>query len=78
MATTTHPKRFLDKPTLYQEVTDKIIAELEVGRVPWVQPWTSAGVNATLGLPKNAATRRPYSGINILILWSALAERGFC
>ena len=25
--------------SLYQEVTDKIIAELEQGRVPWVQPW---------------------------------------
>jgi antirestriction protein ArdC len=77
MATTTHPKRFPDKPTLYQEVTDKIIAELEAGRVPWVQPWGSAGVNATLGLPKNAATGRKYSGINIIILWAAVAERGF-
>jgi antirestriction protein ArdC len=71
-------KTFPDKQTLYQEVTDKIIAELEAGRVPWVQPWGSAGVNASLGLPKNAATGRRYSGINILILWGAVAERGFC
>ena len=77
MATTTTRKRFPDKPTLYQEVTDKIIAELEAGRVPWVQPWGSAGINATLGLPKNAASGRQYSGINILILWAAVAERGF-
>lgn len=26
-----------DRPGLYQEITDKIIAELEAGRVPWVQ-----------------------------------------
>ena len=77
MPATTHPKRFPDKASLYQEVTDKIIAELEAGRVPWVQPWGSAGVNATLGLPKNAATGRQYSGINIIILWAAVAERGF-
>jgi N-terminal domain of anti-restriction factor ArdC len=68
-------KSFADRTSLYQEITDKIIRELEQGRVPWVQPW--AGVPAPLGLPKNAATGRPYSGINILILWLACTERGF-
>jgi antirestriction protein ArdC len=68
-------RRETDRPSLYQEVTDKIVAELEAGRVPWVQPWgrTQAG----LGLPKNAATGRHYSGINILILWGAVIERGY-
>lgn len=51
------------KPSLYQEVTDRIIAELEAGRLPWVQPWGRA--KAGLGLPANAATGRRYSGINI-------------
>ena len=68
-------KSFADRTSLYQEITDKIIRELEQGRVPWVQPW--AGVSAPLGLPRNAATGRAYSGINILILWCAVAERGF-
>ena len=27
-----------DRTSLYDEITDKIIAELEAGRVPWVQP----------------------------------------
>src|SRR5713226_209711 len=49
-----------EKASLYQEVTDKIIAELEQGRVPWVQPW--GGARAVLGLPRNAATGRRYSG----------------
>ena len=72
-------KSFADRTALYQEITDKIIADLEQGRVPWVQPWlgSARGVGAPLGLPRNAATGRPYSGINILILWSAVAERGF-
>lgn len=64
-----------DKPSLYQEVTDRIIAELEQGRVPWVQPWGRA--KAGLGLPRNAATGRRYSGVNILILWGAVIEKGF-
>ena len=50
---------------------------LEDGRVPWVQPWGTDHVNAALGLPKNATTHRPYSGINILILWRAVIEGGY-
>jgi antirestriction protein ArdC len=64
-----------DRASLYQEVTDQIIAELEQGRVPWVQPW--GGAKAGLGLPSNAATGRRYSGVNILILWGAVIERCF-
>jgi antirestriction protein ArdC len=28
-----------ERQSLYGEVTAKIIAELEEGRLPWVQPW---------------------------------------
>ena len=68
-------KSFTDRNSLYQEITDKIIAELEQGRVPWMQPWANAA--APLGTPRNAATQRLYTGINILILWMACTERGF-
>ncbi len=61
--------------TLYQEVTDRIVSELEQGRVPWVQPWD--GARCGLSLPTNAATGNHYSGINILILWDAVTGRGF-
>lgn len=66
-----------DRTNLYSEITDKIIAELEAGRVPWVQPWGTAAAKAPLGLPKNASTERQYSGINVLLLWGAVIERGF-
>lgn len=66
-----------DRASLYDEITDKIIAELEAGRVPWVQPWGTAAANVPLSMPKNAATGRRYSGINVLILWGAVIERGF-
>ena len=67
----------IQRDNLYREITDKIIAELEQGIVPWVQPWTSGKQLFPLGLPVNGLTRRSYSGINILLLWSALEERGF-
>ncbi|MGE0502527.1 MAG: ArdC family protein [Rhizobiaceae bacterium] len=66
-----------DRTNLYSEITDKIIAELEAGRVPWVQPWGTAAAKAPLGLPKNASTGRTYSGINVLLLWGGVIERGF-
>ncbi|MEA2905595.1 MAG: hypothetical protein QOI12_2982 [Alphaproteobacteria bacterium] len=66
-----------DRPELYQEITDKIIAELEVGRVPWVEPWGTAAAKSPLNMPKNASTDRRYSGINLLILWGAVIEHGF-
>lgn len=68
-------RRNEDRASLYKQVTDKIVGELEAGRVPWVQPWGRA--KAGLGLPQNAATERRYSGINVLILWGAVIERGF-
>ena len=66
-----------DRASLYDEITGKIITELEAGRVPWVQPWGTAAAKAPLAMPKNAATGRQYSGINVLILWGAVIEHGF-
>jgi antirestriction protein ArdC len=66
-----------DRASLYTEITDKIIAELEAGRIPWVQPWGTAAIKAPLAMPRNASTQRRYSGINVLILWGAVIERGF-
>src|SRR5271166_3541036 len=54
---------------IYETVTNRIIAELEAGAIPWTQPWKnqkSGGV-----MPLNRATGRPYSGINIPILCGA-------
>jgi antirestriction protein ArdC len=64
-----------DRQSLYGDVTSRIIAELEAGRLPWVQPWDKAKCPCTM--PANAVSKRPYSGINVLILWSAAIEQGF-
>jgi antirestriction protein ArdC len=62
--------------SLYDEVTTKIIAQLEDGRLPWVQPWGKLGGPA-LSLPRNGVTGRRYSGVNILLLWGAVIEHGY-
>jgi antirestriction protein ArdC len=67
----------IGRENIYREITDKVIAELERGIVPWVQPWSSSKQLSPLGLPANGLTRRSYSGINILLLWAALEEKCF-
>ncbi|MCA1537706.1 DUF1738 domain-containing protein [Bradyrhizobium sp. NBAIM03] len=74
---TTSARAGSNRANLYDEITDKIIGELEAGRVPWVQPWGTAAATAPLAMPKNAATGRQYSGINILILWGAVIAHGY-
>jgi antirestriction protein ArdC len=59
---------------MYQEITDKIVAELEAGTAPWVKPWRStAGLNTAM----NITTKRPYSGVNVLIIMMAMAANGW-
>ena len=62
------------RQSLYAEVTQRVIAELEEGRLPWVQPWDASSCEC--GMPRNAVTDRAYSGINILILWAAVIRCG--
>lgn len=62
--------------SLYDEVTSRIVGELEAGRLPWVKPWGKVGGTGP-GLPRNAATGRTYSGVNILLLWGSVIEHGY-
>jgi antirestriction protein ArdC len=63
------------KLDVYQTVTNQIIAQLESGGLPpWVKPWKEIGHSAD---PHNAVTKRPYSGVNTLLLWIAQAVHGW-
>ena len=61
---------------LYAEVTTKIIAQLEAGIAPWARPW-NAETGTNIAMPRNASTGRAYSGVNVLLLWSAGEDNGF-
>jgi antirestriction protein ArdC len=59
------------RPNIYQVVTDQMLTELKAGARAWIQPWSrTPGLN----LAANAITRRPYSGVNALLLWIALRK----
>ena len=51
---------------LHQEVTQRILQQLEAGALPWVKPWSQTpGSNISC----NAISNRPYSGCNAFLLW---------
>ena len=66
-----------ERTSLYDEITNKIIAELEAGRVLSIQPGGMAAAKAPLAMPRNPATGRRHSGINVVILGGAVIERGY-
>ena len=53
------------KTDLYQQVTDRIIDQLEKGVVPWNPRCRARG-----GLPRNYSTKKDYRGINVFLLGS--------
>ena len=49
------------KVNVYELITQRIISQLEAGTVPWHKPWRSA---------MNLISKRPYRGINRLLIGS--------
>ena len=64
------------RPDLYARVTDAILADLAAGVRPWIQPWRCAGRAGAVRRPLRA-NGQPYSGVNVLLLWSAALAQGF-
>ncbi len=66
----------IPRQDIYTRVTAAIVADLEQNVRPWVKPWSAdhAAGKITRPLRHNGT---PYSGINILMLWSASVTSGF-
>lgn len=64
------------KADVYEKVTNRIIADLEQGELTWLKPWSSGNTEGRIVRPLRH-NGLPYSGINVLMLWSAAVERGY-
>jgi len=53
-------------PSVYEIVTDKIVAMLEEGVTPWRKPWKGSD-----GAPCNLVSGKRYQGVNALLLGMA-------
>ena len=58
--------------SIYETVTNSIIAELEKGAIPWVKPW-----KADSSADKNFISQKPYQGINRLLLGMSSMSKGY-
>lgn len=71
------PRKHIDGtvtvPLAYKIVTGKVIEMLGQGLIPWETPWHSAHG----GLPMKLSNRRPYRGINVLILGMEALAKGY-
>jgi antirestriction protein ArdC len=61
------------KPSSYQSVTSQIIAAIEAGAGTFVMPWHGSIV--PMAMPMNAATDKPYHGVNVVALWAQAANK---
>jgi antirestriction protein ArdC len=58
--------------TIHRMVTERMIAALERGTVPWHKPWQAAA-----GRPTSMTTGQPYRGVNVFLLGLTAAEEGY-
>lgn len=56
-----------EKPDAAAITTARVLDALDRGTAPWKRPWKSGSGD----IPRNLATKRPYRGINVMLLWTA-------
>lgn len=56
---------------VYSLINERIIEQLEKGTAPWRKPWTDNG------MPQNIITKKPYRGLNLMLLAMAGYEQNY-
>jgi antirestriction protein ArdC len=64
------------KEDIYTRITNRIVAALEDGVRPWHQPWNAAHAAGRITRPLRH-NGEPYSGINVITLWSEAVAAGY-
>lgn len=57
-----------------EEITKRIVTAIESGVMPWRRPWRTS---KNSGRPANVSSKRPYTGVNPLLLEIAAMQHGF-
>ena len=58
--------------TIHRIVTERMLAALERGTIPWCKPWQAA-----TGRPRSMSTGQPYRGANVFLLGLTASEQGY-
>lgn len=66
-----------DRADIYSRITDKkSVSDLEAGVKPWMKPGRAANTHSRITMPLRH-NGQPYSGTNVLLLWSEQMSRAF-
>src|SRR3546814_16739935 len=64
------------RTNIYDDVTHRIVAELEAGRFPWVQPWGRTGLAATgLQIGRASCRERVCQSVSIVCVGVTLKKK---
>lgn len=64
------------RPDVYATITNKIVAKMEQGVLPWFKPWNAQHAAGTITRPLRY-NGESYHGVNVLVLWLTAEERGY-
>src|SRR5690349_25023813 len=59
------------KPDVYEQITNAIVSAIEEGAGKYEMPWHA------LATPLNATNRKPYRGVNVLMLWATARKHSY-
>jgi len=59
---------------IQKEMTERIVQAIKDGKPPWRKPWSSS---PNAGWPKNIASKKPYRGMNPLLLTCTCMDYGY-
>ncbi|MDP9839878.1 antirestriction protein ArdC [Neorhizobium huautlense] len=69
-------KKDATRADIYTRITETIVEELAAGVRPWMKPWSAGNIDGRITRPLRH-NGQPYSGMNVLLLWSEQMSRGF-
>jgi len=59
------------KADVYEQITNAIVSAIEEGAGKYEMPWHA------LSAPLNAINRKPYRGVNVLMLWATAQKQAY-
>lgn len=68
-------KNTSSRKDIYQEITNRIIEEMEKGQLPWQKAWNGKVGAVLISSPVNGATGRPYTKENLIYLSCVMEQK---
>ncbi|MBX3435762.1 MAG: ArdC family protein, partial [Pirellulales bacterium] len=64
-----------EQTDIFERVTNLIVEAIEQGTGSYRMPWKTSG--GFPNSPINAVSRKPYRGVNVLLLWATAEAKGY-